>query len=219
MELPPELTRIPLSALDVLRYMGSAGVTQGDADSLASGTGMSERGMGKAIRGLVTKGYLTMDSSYIYHLTNKGEKAIGDIAAYDVANPRGAQSGASDGIEQELVAVAPSSIPNQQGATLQLGINGAASADSQIILRLTTVGGDVNPREVTLNLAVGQGLSPTNIQVTPNGQHSAVRVRVEAVQIVDDTDVYPAGGMFFDVPVGQASGQLQAWVGTLSLQG
>ena len=221
MELPPELTRIPLSALDVLRYMGRSGVTQGDALALAEGTGMSERGIGKAIRGLITKGYLTADDSYVYSLTDKGFQAIDDIADYDAAQGDGSGASASAGlVEQNLVIVSPDALGMRQSATLQVGLaeKSMLQEPSQLILRLSSVGGNVSPTEVTLNLAPGQAVGAATAQVVPDGRYNAVRVQVEAIQMVDEAEIHPAGGIFFDVPVGRGSGNLRAWYGSLSLR-
>lgn len=221
MELPPELTRIPFASLDVLRYMGQSGISSGDADSLAAGTGMSERGMGKAIRGLVTKGYLDMDNNYVYYLTEKGSKAIQDIAAYDASRPQGVKSADAGGAQQELIAITPDAIFAQQPATLQVGLNGLedVTEESHLMLRFSALGGDVAPAQITLDLQPGQVPQPINAQVTASGDFNAVRVRLEVVQIIGEADVFQAGGMFFDIPLGQSGGHLQAWYGSLSLQG
>ena len=220
MELPPELTRIPRTSLDVLRYMGSAQIDNGDSDALADGTGMSSRGIGKAIRGLVTKGYLGMDGGYVYHLTEKGSQAIMDIAAYDDFQASQGTQVAEGSFQQDLIAVAPASVGVQNGAALQVGMNGASGVTQpgQLVLRFSSLGGEVSPAELTLSLQPGQEIAPGSARVTADGQYDAVRVRVEAIQLIGEQDMYQVGGIFFDVPVGQASSDLQAWHGSLILK-
>ncbi len=221
MSLPPELTRVLPASLDVLRYMGQSQLESADAETLAEGTRLSERGILKAIRGLVTGGYLTADQNYIYYLTRKGHQAIGDLAAYDAERAaQGGQSSRAQFAQAELVAVAPAAFDAQKPNMLQVGFGNMSGLQgaAQVILRFSSVGGAVNKQEVTFTLQPTQAASPVALEVTPDSQHQAVRVRVEGIQLLDSDDVHPAGGMFFDIPVGTGGGHLQAWYGTLTLQ-
>ncbi|NJL96030.1 MAG: hypothetical protein HC915_21005 [Anaerolineae bacterium] len=221
MELPPELTRIPNQSLQVLRYMGEQGMTEGDADSLAEATGMSAIGIGKAIRGLVTKGYLEMNAvTYVYYLTQKGQDAVRDVAAYYQAQASGGSPSANSGstIAQELVIVAPDAVSSGGQATLHIGLVAPSTLQhhTQLVLRLNALGGQLSPAQLTLDLAPGQLPAPLTTQLSSDGSYNGVRVRVEALQMVDDTDIAPVGSLFFDLAVGQRSAE-RAWYGTLAL--
>lgn len=219
MELPAELTRIPLSSLDLLRYMGKNSVEAADAESLAEGMGVSDRAIRKAIRGLVTANYLNMDSDYVYFLTEKGTVAIEDIAEYDAANPSDDDgANAAQTVSGEIIAVAPNPINRQASTSISFGMGEVSTAKdgSQLILRLSTTSGSISPQELTLDL--GTANAPVEAFFTPSGAVGAVRVRVEAVQLYNMTEVHPAGGMFFDVNLSDREGQSSAWYGDLSLQ-
>jgi hypothetical protein len=220
MELPPELMRIPSSSLDVLRYMGRASVSASSAEGLAQGTGMSERGIGKAIRGLVTQGYLTMDASYVYFLTDKGSKAIQDIAAYDDSNPSDVGQVSSDSlIQQDLIVVTPGVLGAQETSTLQIGLNQLPylKAEIDLVLRFSASEGNISPAEVNLHISPDQPPQPQETYYNPIGKTGMVRFRVEALQLTDMTEVHPAGGMFMDVQIAASSTGLQAWYGQIDL--
>ena len=88
MELPPELARMLPGSLAVLRYIGDEEIEGADADTLAQGAAMTSRGVMKAIRALVTQGFMQMDANYVYYLTDKGSKAIEDLREYDARPAR-----------------------------------------------------------------------------------------------------------------------------------
>lgn len=221
MELPVELTRLPFESLELLRYMGRHEIEAADAEALAEGTSKSERGIRKAIRGLVTAGYLNMDSDYVYFLTEKGTKATQDIAAYDAANPdKGDKSGATNTLQESLIAVTHDPLGWQAGTAIQFGLENAPTLDeeSQLVLRLTSSNGSFAPQEITLNLKPHELPEPVSVVFTPPPAPAQVRVRVEALQLMNMADVHPAGGMFFDLAIGTAPGQVKAWYGEISLQ-
>lgn len=221
MELPPELTRILPGSLEVLRYMGQTGIDSTDMDALAEGMGMSDRAVQRAIRGLVTQGYLNMDNDYIYYLTEKGTKAVQALAAYDAAQPsQPHETNQQNVIHQQLAVVLPNPLGSQHTSALQVGIVGSPpiSETSHLVLRFSASSGTVSPPEVTLELEAGASPAPAETFYTPIGQTGQVRFRVEAFQLVGVADVHPAGGMFFDVMLGESSGEMQAWYGSVELQ-
>jgi predicted transcriptional regulator len=220
MELPPELTRLPPQSLDVFRYMGQTGVTQGDTDSLAAGTGMSDRGIKRAIRGLVTAGYLNMDDTYVYYLTEKGAKAVEDITEYDASQPDHAIAPDAAFVQHNLVVVMASPLGAQETSTLQLGVYDAPSVNvpSQLVLRLSATSGNISPNEITLEVNPDEEVEPGEAYYTPTGQHGKIRIRVEAMQIVNVTDIHAAGGMFVEVDIASQSGLPKAWHSQIELQ-
>lgn len=219
-QLPPELTRIPTTALDVLRFMGHSRLEAADKDTLAEGTGLSDIGVGKAIRGLVTKGYLNMDN-YVYFLSEKGRQAVKDVLAYDTAHGHGtAHMPQVQALHADLVVVVPESLEAQKASSIRIGLSNISGVQNsvQLILRFSSLGGALSRGDATLNLEPGQPPMPIRVDVTPDGTYNAVRVRVEGIQLLDMDEVHPAGGIFFDIPVSQASSTMQAWYGTLRLQ-
>jgi hypothetical protein len=88
MSLPADLQKLPPQALDVLRILD--GRESGlDTEAILSGTGLSERAFGKAIRRLVTRYYVTMPRDGVYALTKTGRVAVEEIHAYDRVGPGG----------------------------------------------------------------------------------------------------------------------------------
>ena len=83
MTLPNQLRTLLPNALDVLRYYQRANVTTADIDEICQEVGLSERGFGKAIRSLVTKGYVIMDGDQVYRLTENGSAAAAELANQD----------------------------------------------------------------------------------------------------------------------------------------
>lgn len=218
-ELPPELTRVPPGSLDVLRYFGNRGIEGADSDQIATGTGMSARAIGKAIRGLVTKGYLNMDDAYVYHLNDRGIKAVEDVLAYDASSATSATKPETPStVEQFLVAVLPNPLGHNQTSTLQISLDRIPQiADTyQLILRLSTTSGSINPAEVSLDLYPNQAAPIGETYFTPADPVEMVRIRVEATQ-VGMMDAYVVGGMYIDIPMNQHSGGLNAWYGGLKL--
>ncbi len=83
MELPYHLKALPPEALDVLRYFSKISGIAAHADDITAGADLSDRGFGKAIRRLVTKGYLTMGGEQYYRLSDSGRRAVDDLINYD----------------------------------------------------------------------------------------------------------------------------------------
>lgn len=223
MALPPELSRMLPGSLAVLRYLGDEQIEGADSDTLAEGAGMSSRGVMKAIRALVTQGFLQMDANYVYYVTDKGSKAIEDLRQVDAAQPAGADAPASDQapteIESELIAVLPDPIGTET-TSLQIGLADAPAvrSASQLVLRLSASTGTISPQEIALDLKPGQPAPSVEAFFQPAGQAGQIRFRIEALQVLSMDDVHPAGGMFLDARLGQAQGDLQAWYGSLTLK-
>ena len=78
-------------ALDIIRYLNRSGVS--DGITVADDLGLSDRSFDKAKRRLVTNGYIAARSDGIMELTQKGNNAARELAAYDASAP--ADSGSS----------------------------------------------------------------------------------------------------------------------------
>jgi hypothetical protein len=91
MELPFHLKTIePLpGALDIIRYFGSIDSDTADVEEICDMLELSDRRFHKAIRRLVTKGYVMMDGDMIYRLTEQGLRAWDELSAYDDATGGG----------------------------------------------------------------------------------------------------------------------------------
>jgi hypothetical protein len=83
--LPPDLRKLPPQALDVIRYLDTHD-DRGTVDEIIDGTGLSERGLRKAIRRLVTRYYAEMPDQDFYCLTEKGKEVAGQLRVYDDEN-------------------------------------------------------------------------------------------------------------------------------------
>ena len=201
--------------------MGRSHLDQADADVLMAGTGQSERAFSKAIKRLVTKNYMTMDTARIYHLTQKGYKAIEDIAAYDLIAPPSDASGNQAMVGYDLAVVVPPGVVNaQQTATMMLGLEPLAgealSGEATLILRLDMVGGEVEPREFSANLSAEMSVVMAQFSVTAQ-QGQAIRLRVEAFQSVNYDELEELGGMYFDVTLGETLARPKAYHATIEV--
>jgi hypothetical protein len=187
------------------------------------GTGLSERGFGKAIRRLVTRYYAEMPEQEFYRLTASGQQAAEDLRAFDGEEAPAAPSADTIGKLthlRQLAVVGPKELIAGSEAVLHIGFN--APADGQdplkepgrVILRLSAPGCDVDPVERPLEVAVNAAAGPAQFRVTAR-QKGSVRVKVEAFQLLAQDDLQPVGGMFFDLSVAgfptPASGEMQAW--------
>ena len=208
MSLPFELTTLPPQALDILRYMGRLSLDQADSDTIMGGTGLSERSFSKGIKRLVTKNYMSMDSARIYHLTQKGSGAITDIAAYDEESGGVVSFGqTTDSFEYDLCVVVPPGTYNvSQRGTLMLGLEPTdtpLSGEVHLIIRLDCIGGDITHREFTASISPDLPVVVAEFDVIPDGSTGAFRLRVEAFQSIRMDLLEEAGGMYFDIPLGE----------------
>jgi len=219
MELPTELNRLLAGSLEVLRYMAHEAITAAEIENLVDGMGRSDRGIRKAMRELINKGYFNMDAAGTYFLTDKGALAAEQILAYDEIH--GGETAAPEIhiVQHELVAVTPQSI-GEQSVQLQFGFQDTPPIynNTQIVIRLSSSSGVFSPSQLTLDVHPGQASPPVVTTFTPREPGAMVRFRVEAVQMLGLTDAVPVGGMYFDVPMSGAAAGLQAWYGSLSLQ-
>src|SRR5690606_22826113 len=82
MDLPSHLRALPPSDVDVIRYLNKLDMKMAGVEDICEEVGLSERGFGKAIRSLVTKGYVVMDGDQIYRLTDQGSDVAEEIDLY-----------------------------------------------------------------------------------------------------------------------------------------
>jgi DNA-binding MarR family transcriptional regulator len=225
--LSPDLQKLPPQALDVIRYLDTHD-DQGTVDEIIEGTGLSERGLRKAIRRLVTRYYADMPDQDFYRLTEKGKEAAGELRAYDGEDVPAAVPAAVDApsaapaaqaADEEAPAadvprharrmsvLVPKELVIRSAVTLRAGFDAPPADDpvplqetGRVILRLSAPGCDVDPVERPLDVAVGGPAGPVSFRVTPRVEGPA-RLKIEGYQLVSLKDIRPIGGVFFDLNV------------------
>lgn len=216
MELPYHLqTLAPLAgALDIIRYLGTIDDPSADADAICDALDLSDRTADKAIRRLVTKGYLQMDAARAYRLTNQGHEAVEILAEYDEANPDDGRDDESEVsmIVRRLVVAVPQMLVAGQPNTVAVGLDGATDeevgvlyAPADMVVRLSVINGEPSkPQEAILKLSnypVKQAFT-----ITPD-LYQQTRIRVQVFQLgPNPDDINIAGGLYVDAPVALAAG-------------
>lgn len=219
MELPFHLRTLePLpGALDILRLFGSANTPTLDADIIMDELGLSERSFNKAVRRLVTKGYMQMDGDLIYRLSDQGQSAVSELQEYDASNEvaqlaepsaptQPTAAPASFAARRRLLVGVPQPLAAEQPAELRVGFaeSGAEEAEPvDMVVRVTVVNGEPSTPQ-DLVFVLDEAATWTAAQITPDRQ-TPVRVKLEAYQLNGEMgEIVPAGGMYIDVPVVEA---------------
>lgn len=208
MELPFHLKALPPEALDVLRFFGINELPIAHADEITEGVGLSERTFGKVIRRLVTKGYLQMDGDMAYRLSDQGQDAVEELAAYDEAAPSSKVEDdrpVAEQIKRRLVLVTPQNLVAGQPAQIHVGFNNPANNQllddtADVVVRLSLLNGEpTRPQEAHFQLknqAVQQVFT-----VTP-GLFKCLRIRAHVFQLgPNPDDINVAGGLYIDIDV------------------
>lgn len=223
MDLPYHLRTLPPEALDALRFFASCEGGVATVDDICIALELTDRGFGKLIRRLVTKGYVSMDSSQVYRLTMSGQEAADELAAYDAVAPAQADDDdtAGDKLARRLVLAAPRTLAPGQPAQVYLGFNRDLSflTPVDLVARLSVVNGaPERPQEAQFHLA--DAPDHCAFVVTP-GPTPQMRLRVEVFQVGPDIDDFAVcGGMYVDLDVraGGADPTLTAYGVDLSIK-
>jgi DNA-binding MarR family transcriptional regulator len=210
-ELPFHLRTLePLTgALDIIRYIGQLDELAADADNICDALDLSDRSFSKAIRRLVTKGYVTMDGDQSYRLTEQGQTAVEELTEYDDATGGGLgvapQSSAPEPetVGRRIVLAVPQPLLVGQENAVQLGVYPSDEGNgetSEVVARVSVLNGQPeSPEDVMFSLTSDDASQSLN--VTPDA-YTHVRIRVEVFQLGDNPgDIYNAGGMYVDIPV------------------
>jgi predicted transcriptional regulator len=226
MEMPANLRALPPEALDILRYYGTRKKNAALADDIVDGAGMSQRGFGKAIRRLVTNGYLTGDGSSVYRLTDLGQRAVQDVLALSDQPERSrAPRPTIRAVHRRLVIGVPRQLARGQATLVYVGFNEASDDDllkdaANLMLRVNLINGEPSgAREMTLLLShrsIHQVVEVTALD------GDAARIRVEVRQLSDFTGEYEdCGGLYVDLPIVETSGEsgLLAYGTNIQIQG
>lgn len=229
MELPFHLKTLqPLpGALDIIRYFGENNIITADADTLCDELGLSDRSFSKAIRRLVTKGYVLMDGDMVYRLSDQGQDAAEELAEYDAAAgdapappPREVVT-LTRVILRRMVAVVPVSMKANQPTPITIGFHPATETqnyEADMLVRLSVLNGEPSkPEDIVFSLS-NESASQT-AYITP-GSYDEIRVKLEVYQLGDMGDLDEAGGMYVDVPItaGEANNTQTAYGTAINVQ-
>lgn len=220
MALEHELSNLPEHSIMILKFMAQHPNGIRDAD-IQAGTRLSENTFGKSLRHLVTRRFLSMNpSSRSYNLTAKGSHAI-EILATGAIDNMGSQAGQRNIVLFDLCAIIPSRLAPDEASELLLGVHPAGpdvpAQPTDLYLRLTTDDAEILPDETILGINPEQASNSTPLMITPNSGLVAVRIYIEVYQLFEIEEPAMAGGMYFDVQVGQDTGQVRAIHTPLSL--
>jgi DNA-binding MarR family transcriptional regulator len=213
MELPYHLqTLAPLSgALDILRFLGDLDAPSADADEICDALSLTDRTFGKAIRRLVTKGYVQMDGELIYRLSNQGREAVEILREYDEENPQTETRtrGQASTVTRRLIVAVPPTLLSGTPNTIAIGLDGATDEETGVlyspadmVVRVSVLNGEpTKPQEAVLKLSnypVKHAFS-----VTP-GAYQQMRVRVQVFQLgPNPDDINVSGGLYVDTGISQ----------------
>jgi len=204
MELPYHLKTLPDDALDVIRFLGTLDDSTANIDDICENVGLSDRGFGKVIRRLVTKGYVVMDGSQIYRLTEQGHEAAEDLAMFDAnaTDDDGGQVAEAEQIPRRLILVLPRTIVAEEPTRVFVGFNAqpVMTDAADIVVRLSVVHGEPKtPQEQSF--ALKDNAAHQAFWVTP-GRFTQTRIRVQVFQLgPNPDDISVSGGLYVDVDV------------------
>lgn len=206
MVMPYNLQRLPREALEVLRYLISREGHVSTAE-MESGTGLSARLVGRAIRRLVNFDQIEMRDG-LYSLTTDGTITARQLLDYEAAL-RAEESGQAivSTYLRRLTVVMPRVMRANTPADMFIGVNppsaGAAllPEDAQVDLRISAAGGVLSIFQLSLLIPPDKAAVPGRVSLTPAQPGRPVRVRVDAFQLIDLDEAHPLGGMYFDVRV------------------
>lgn len=204
MDLPYHLKTLPPDALDVIRYFGVIDNATASVDDICDNVGLTERGFGKVIRRLVTKGYVVMDGNQIYRLTEQGKDAVEELVAYDEAAPVKSKDNedSAERIQRHMVLIVPRKFVADERTQVFLAFNAdsAAEAPAELVTRLSVVHGEpAAPQEASFQL--DSQARRESFWVTP-GRYTRTRIRVQVYQLgPNPDDISVSGGMYVDVAV------------------
>lgn len=220
MELPFSVRTLPPEAVDILRFYGSRGGTTIHADDIIAGAGLSDRGFGKAIRRLVTRGYLIMEGEQSYRLSDPGRRAVADLLEYDLITPppqreRGAAPAAEARfVRRHVVLAVPSPLPAEQPVQVFVGVDEAGEDDVVMLplhltLRLSMVHGE--PEEASVMSLSMENRRAQGVFEVQAGLFTLARLRLDIAQQEADGSESACGGMYVDLPVAGEAGRLEAY--------
>lgn len=195
-------------ALDIVRYLAERS-TPADAETICDDLDMSDRRFGKAIKRLVTTGYVQMNNDYEYHMTDKGRRAANEVAEYDAAGGSTDTFGENKVVRRLLLAL-PRELTAGQSTDMHIGFeydpSRGLATPADIVLRISAIhallsgGGDEM-------LKLNNDSKTQIVQLTPE-MYTQVRVKVQVFQLAPNgEDITMCGGMYVDIDVASNGGQ------------
>ncbi len=212
MELPFELKKLNDDMLNVIRFLARQSNHSGDAVDIQDGLDLSNRAFGKAIRRVVTAGYVEMDMGGYYHLTSNGHKAAETLAEYDTAMGTGPlgdlpvpEDDVEPGIPRTLAMVMPSvsvsGRPFHFYATVEAPWSEAQqglTSSPEVILRLSIPGNE--PLQETVQVQPDERSAPVDFRfVVP--AIAPLELKIQAFYLSRADDVVTLGDFHVELPV------------------
>ena len=204
-ELSVELKKLETlkGAFDIIRYL-SEDDTPAGADDICDDLDMSDRRFGKAIKRLVTRSYVQMNSDYAYFLTQKGISAAKELAEFDAAG--GAKrSHDTNKVMRRLLMALPRQLTAGQTTDIYIGIEAdkknSLATPADIVLRVTATHALLSDNSDEIMKLNNEAITQT-LQLTPE-MYTQVRVKIQIFQIAPNgEDITMCGGLYVDVNVG-----------------
>lgn len=204
-ELSVELKKLETvrGAFDVIRYL-SEDDTPAGADDICDDLDMSDRRFGKAIKRLVTRSYVQMNSDYQYFLAQKGISAAEELAAFDAAG--GAQRVVNTNkVMRRLLVALPRQLTAGQTTDVQIGIESDASnslaTPADIVVRVSAIHALLSGSNDEI-MKLNNDVITQTMQLTPE-MYTQVRVKIQIFQIAPNgEDITMCGGLYVDTTVG-----------------
>jgi hypothetical protein len=229
MEMPFHLRKLPPEATDILRYFGANGGSAAHADDIIEGTGLTDRGFGKAIRRLVTNNYLVMDGAQVYRLSDSGRRSVAELLEYDLNTPPEDREKGSGGmiepryVRRSVMLVAPARLMAGQPTNIYAAIDEAedddiVTAPMALLMRTRVLHGEPSAAHDATVTIENRGASQI-IEVTA-GSYTQARITLEVLQATDEGSIEPCGGVYVDIPIGAEAGDmtLTAYRGTINVR-
>lgn len=207
-DLPYHLKALPPEALDVLRYYGKSNEQVAQAVAITDGVGLSERTFGKAIRRLVTKGYVRMDGDQAYRLTDDGQEAVEELVTYDSQasdTPLNDRSPIRRKVNRHMLLVAPRQLRAGIPAEVYLAFSPAAAGQqlhfpADVVIRVSLLNAQPS-RTQEVGFQLENDLAYSTFQVIPSS-YRQIRIRAQAYQLgPNPDDIEVVGGMYVNVDV------------------
>ena len=203
MTLPNHLRTLLPNALEVLRYYQRANVTTADIDEICQDVGLSERGFGKAIRSLVTKGFVIMDGDQVYRLTEHGSAATAALATIDFDDTGDEDEDYTDEqLTRRLTLVIPRQLQAKSPTHVVVGFQSCDDqiGTAEIVTRLSVLNGEPSvPQEASFEL--DSDAAKQDFLVTADA-YTQARIKIEVFQLGPNPgDIAVSGGLYVDVDV------------------
>jgi predicted transcriptional regulator len=209
MELPYHLKTLePLTgALDILRFLRNEPDMLAPVDTLLDTLELSERAFGKAIRRLVTQGYVQMDAEAVYRLTDNGRRAADELTEYETTmgeSATGVHTTNDFGITGRVVLAIPEVLTDAKPVELYVGAaldsDSSLQGPTDILVRISALNAEPGHTQDAVLTLLDQPVRHT-FTITPQG-FDKVRVRVQVYQLLGDgEEIVPCGGFHADLPV------------------